>query len=105
MAADTAFPRKVLMTGWIKDRLFEEGIIDERATDILLQQGTAEVLNRSMQQQNIALRWQKRTMDTIDMGILPALLQQNQDANRLTERRITEDKRSLEEMNAWLSRK
>lgn len=86
-------------------RLFEESILDERTTDILLQRGTAETLNRSMQQQNIALRWQKRTMDTIDMGILPVLLQQNQEASRLPERRITEDKQSLEEMNAWLSRK
>ena len=86
-------------------RLFEEGIIDERATVLLLQQGTVENLNRSMQQQNIALRWQKRTTDTIDMGTLPVLLQQNQEANRLPERRITEDKQSLEEMNAWLSRK
>lgn len=86
-------------------RLFEEGILDERASDLLLQQGIAETLNCSMQQQNIALRWQKRTMDTIDMGRLPALLQQNQDANRLPECRITEDKQSIEEMNAWLSRK
>lgn len=86
-------------------RLFEEGILDERATDFLLQQGTTDALARSMQQQNTALRWQKRTADTIDMGILPALLQQNQEANRLQERRIAEDRQSLEEMNAWLSRK
>lgn len=86
-------------------RLFEEGILDERAADLLLQQGTAKNLNRSMQQQNIALRWQKRTKDTIDMGVLPVLLQQNQEANRLPERRITEDKQCLEEINAWLSGK
>lgn len=86
-------------------RLFEEGILDERAADLLLLQGTEENLKHSMQQQNIALRWQKRTLDTIDMGILPVLLQQNRDAQRLPERRISEDEQSLEEMNAWLSRK
>lgn len=86
-------------------RLFEEGILDERATDYLLRQGTEENLKHSMQQQNIALRWQKRTIDTIDMGVLPALLQQNKEASRLPERRIAEDTKSLEEMNAWLSRK
>lgn len=86
-------------------RLFEEEILDERTSDFLLQQGTAEALNRSMQQQHIALRWQKRTVDTIDMGILPMLLQQNKDADRVPERRIAEDTKSLEEMNAWLSGK
>ena len=86
-------------------RLFEESIIDERTTDSLLGQGTAENLNRSMQQQNIALRWQKRTTDTIDVGTLPVLLQQNQEADRLPERRISEDKQSLEEMSARLSGK
>ncbi|MDD6396003.1 MAG: ImmA/IrrE family metallo-endopeptidase [Firmicutes bacterium] len=86
-------------------RLFEEGILDKHATIMLLQQGTSENLSRSMQHQNIALRWQKRTTDIIDMGFLPVLLQQNQEANLLPERRITEDEQSLEEMNAWLSRK
>lgn len=86
-------------------RLFEEEILDVRDTNLLIQQGNAENLYRSMQQQNIALRWQKCTMDVIDMGVLPALIQQNQEANRLPERRIMEDKKSLEEMNAWLSRK
>lgn len=86
-------------------RLFEEGILDERSTVLLLQQGTTENLNHSMQLQNIAMRWQKRTTDTIDMGILPVLLRKNQEANRLPEQRITEDKQSLEEMNAWLSGK
>lgn len=86
-------------------RLFEESIIDERTTDSLLGQGTTDNLKRSMQQQNIALRWQKRTTDTIDMGTLPALLLQNQEAERLPECRISEDKQSLKEMSAWLSRK
>lgn len=86
-------------------RLFEEGFLDKHATIMLLQQGTSENLSRSMQHQNIALRWQKRTTDIIDMGFLPVLLQQNQEANLLPERRITEDEQSLEEMNAWLSRK
>ena len=86
-------------------RLFEEEIIDERTTDFLLDQGNIENLNRSMQQQNVALRWQKRTTDTIDMGILPILLRQNQEADRLPERRIREDRQLLEEMNAWLSGK
>ena len=86
-------------------RLLEESILDERAANLLLQQGTAEALNCSMQFQNIALRWQKRTEDIIDMGVLPVLLQQNQEANRLPNHRLMEDKQKLEEMNSWLSRK
>lgn len=86
-------------------RLLEERILDERTTDFLLKQGTAEALNHSMQQQHIALRWQECTPDTIDMGRLPMLLQQNKEADRVPERRITEDEKSLEEMKNWLSRK
>lgn len=86
-------------------RLFEEGIIDERATSSLLLQGTTDNLNRSMLHQNIALRWQKRTNDTVDMGMLPVLFQQNQEANRLPALRISEDKNTIEEINAWFSGK
>lgn len=84
-------------------RLLEEDILDERAADLLLQKGTEENQNRSMRQQNIAQRWQKRTTDTIDLGLLPILLQQNQEANRLPERRTMEDKQSLEKIYDWLS--
>ena len=86
-------------------RLFEEGILDEHTTDALLQQNASDNLQRVMERLNIALRWQRRTTETIDLGILPALIQQNQEAERLPERRIAEDKKSLEEMKAWLFRK
>lgn len=86
-------------------RLYEEGIMDEQTTDTLLQQGATDSLQRAMEQLNIALRWQRRTTDTIDLGILPLLIQQNQEAERLPERRIAEDTKSLEEMKAWLFRK
>ena len=85
-------------------RLFEENILGARDTNILLQQGTPENLLFSMRRQNIALRWEKRTADVIDMGILPMLLKQNQEAERLPARRISEDIKTLENMYAWLSR-
>lgn len=86
-------------------RLFEEGFLNESAADNLLQQGTSEKLNYSMKRQNIALRWQKRTAETIDMGALPMLLQENQEADRLPEQRIAEDQQCLREMREWLSDK
>ncbi len=86
-------------------RLFEECVLDEHATKELLRQGSEDNIARSMHRQHLALRWQKRTTDTIDYGLLPVLIEQNREAERLTETRLTDDLRSLSEITSWLSRK
>ena len=81
--------------------LFEEKIIDSRTADSLLKEGTTELVKYSMKKQNIALRWQKRTADLIDIGPLPMLIQENIDADCLPKRRIEEDVQVLKDLNVW----
>ena len=76
-------------------------IIDSRTADSLLKEGTTELVKYSMKKQNIALRWQKRTADLIDIGPLPMLIQENIDADCLPKRRIEEDVQVLKDLNVW----
>lgn len=78
-------------------RMLEEKILDERAAEQLIQEGTEENLTRSMTRQYAALRWQKRPSD-VDVGLLPSLLQQNQEEGRLPDNRIYEDREILHNM-------
>lgn len=75
-------------------RMLEENILDERAAEQMIQEGTEENLNRSMTRQYVALRWQKRPCD-VDVGLLTSLLQQNQEEGRLPDHRIYEDREIL----------
>lgn len=82
-------------------RLFEEGLINETQTNDLLIKGTENDISNSMRKQNLALRWQRCTADNIDMGSLPALIEQNYEYGYLPEMRIMEDKEILEEIEKW----
>ena len=80
-------------------RMLEENILDERAAEQLIQEGTEENLTRSMTRQYVALRWQKRPCD-VDVGLLTSLLQQNQEEGRLPDNRIYEDREILHNLIA-----
>jgi len=82
-------------------RLYEEKIIDNRTAGLLLKEGVAEKVKRSMKKQNAAFRWQKRTADLVDIGLLPLLLQENIEADCLPKRRIEEDVQVLKDLNVW----
>lgn len=86
-------------------RLFEENIISERVANQLLEEGTPERLMLSMQMQNVGERWQKRTPDEIDMGVLLNRFKQNKEAQRLSSSRIVEDENTLKDIREWFSRK
>ena len=86
-------------------RLFEENIISEKTVNQLAEEGTPDRLRISMQMRNIAERWQKRTPNEIDMGVLPNRVKQNKEAGLLSESRILEDEKQLEDMMAYLLRK
>ena len=58
-----------------------------------------------MQMRHIGERWQKRTPNEIDMGVLPNRVKQNKEAGLLSESRILEDEKQLEDMMAYLLRK
>lgn len=80
-------------------RMLEENMLDERAADQLIQEGTEDNLMRSMSRQYVAFRWQKRPND-VDLGLLTNLLQQNQEECRLPDSRINEDREILRKMIA-----
>ncbi|NBJ63982.1 ImmA/IrrE family metallo-endopeptidase [bacterium c-19] len=86
-------------------RLFEENIISEKTVNQLAEEGIPDRLRISMQMRNIAERWQKRTPNEIDMGVLPNRVKQNKEAGLLSESRILEDEKQLEDMMAYLLRK
>ena len=85
-------------------RILEENILDERAAEQLIQEGTEENLTRSMNRQYVALRWQKRLCD-VGVGLLTSLLQQNQEEGRLPDNRIYEDREILHKLIAPYSGK
>lgn len=79
-------------------RLFEEKIIDENTANKLLTQGTPEIVANAMKKRNVALRWQKRTVDEIDLGSLPELIIENQENDLLPSNRINEDKKTIDDI-------
>ena len=86
-------------------RLFEEKIIDENTANKLLTQGTPEIVANAMKKRNVALRWQKRTVEEIDLGSLPELIIENQENDLLPSNRIIEDKKIIDNIVNSLSTK
>ena len=84
-------------------RLYEEQILDKRTTGQLLNDGTPENLQHIMEQENLALRWQKSAAQTISFGMLPGLILKNQAAGYLPEQRIQEDLQRLKDIYASFS--
>ena len=75
-------------------RLFEEKLIDEKIAESFIEQNTSESVKDAIKKYNTALRWQERT-ETVDLGDLPELINENQLTGSLPHTRTDEDKQTI----------
>lgn len=75
-------------------RLFEEKLIDEKIAESFIEQNTSESVKDAIKKYNTALRWQERT-ETVDLGDLPELINENQLTESLPHTRTDEDKQTI----------